>query len=108
MKVVLALSITRFCFHLNVQAKVFIQSVCLHLTYLKTSGKTAQPYSKTKVRKKTDPKIWICFRRVFVVLGRELETCAGSYLNVQVLSLAILGRGRSKENTGVVYHKIKT
>jgi len=49
--------------------------------------------------KKTGPKIWNCFRRVFVFLGRELETYEGSYLSVQALSLAILGRGRSKETT---------
>lgn len=105
---VLALSITRFCFHLNFQAKIFIQSVCLHLTYLKTSGERAQTYSKTKVKEKTDPKVWICFGRAFVVLGRELETCAGSYLSVLALCLAILGRGRSEGNTGILYLKIKT
>lgn len=69
---VLALSITRLCFHLNFQDKIFMQKVCL--TYLKTSGKKAQPYPKTKVKEKTGAKIWNCFRTVFVFLGRELET----------------------------------
>lgn len=60
------------------------------------------------MKEKTDPKIWICFGRAFVVLGRELETCAGSYPSVLALYLTILGRSRSKESTGIVYLKIKT
>lgn len=83
-----------------------MQKVCFCLTYLKTSGKTAQPYPKTEVEEKIGPKIWNCFRRVFVFLGRELETCEGSCLSVQTLSFGILGSGRSEENIQIMLLKI--